>query len=124
LSPNYWGNQPDSLEFSIKLDVSYLITVAQKDVVKLPKWYQSASYARYISPPAMTLFRQGGADIHDYRMPEATGKHGGYSVAFQLKPKGTGAENSVYLVPAVDKAIRILALLKSEGREMTIAKIA
>lgn len=63
-------------------------------------------------------------DIGDYRMPEATGKQGGYSVASQLKPKGTGAENPVYLVPAVDKAIRILALLKSEGREMTIAEIA
>jgi IclR family KDG regulon transcriptional repressor len=31
---------------------------------------------------------------------------------------------SVYLVPAVDKALRIMALLKTEGREMTLAEIA
>lgn len=33
-------------------------------------------------------------------------------------------ENSVYLVPAVDRALSILALLRSEGRELSIAEIA
>ena len=35
---------------------------------------------------------------------------------FEVKPP-------VYLVPAVDRAFRILALLKTEGREMTLMEI-
>ena len=43
-----------------------------------------------------------------------------------LDPKDAQAAGarSVYLVPAVDKAFHILALLKSEGREMTLAEIS
>jgi DNA-binding IclR family transcriptional regulator len=40
------------------------------------------------------------------------------------KRKRTAADNRAYIVPAVDKAARILSLLKSEGREMTIAEIS
>jgi hypothetical protein len=40
------------------------------------------------------------------------------------KSKRIGDEAGAYIVPAADKAARILALLKSEAREMTIAEIA
>ena len=40
------------------------------------------------------------------------------------KRKGIGEEASAYIVPAADRAARILSLLKTEGREMTIAEIA
>ena len=38
--------------------------------------------------------------------------------------KRTAGHNQTYIVPAVDKAVRILLLLKTEGREMTIAEIS
>ncbi len=49
---------------------------------------------------------------------------GGNKVAPIWTYKGTKTDKPVYLVPAVDKALRILAMLKSEGREMTMAEIA
>ena len=36
----------------------------------------------------------------------------------------SGGFSKRYIVPAVDKAARILSLLRTEGREMTIAEIA
>ena len=46
------------------------------------------------------------------------------SLKIVLKHPSVRGEQSVYLVPAVDKAIQILELLKSERREMTISEIA
>ena len=40
------------------------------------------------------------------------------------KQERIDAEDQTYIVPAVDRAARILSLLKTEGREMTIAQIA
>jgi DNA-binding IclR family transcriptional regulator len=46
-------------------------------------------------------------------------------VALEAKKLHRGkTDNSVYLVPAVDRALSILALLRSEGRELSIAEIA
>lgn len=41
-----------------------------------------------------------------------------------LKDEQIGADKRAYIVPAVDRAARILSLLRTEGREMTIAEIA
>jgi DNA-binding IclR family transcriptional regulator len=38
--------------------------------------------------------------------------------------KSAGENKSAYIVPAVDRAVRILSLLRSERREMTIAEIS
>ena len=42
----------------------------------------------------------------------------------KAKRKRNAADNRAYIVPAVDKAARILSLLKTEGHEMTIAEIS
>jgi DNA-binding IclR family transcriptional regulator len=46
-------------------------------------------------------------------------------VAFEAKKVSREKEDqSIYLVPAVDRALSILALLRSEGRELSIAEIS
>ena len=45
-------------------------------------------------------------------------------MALELKDTAFEDDKSVYLVPAVNKALHILELLKTEEREMTIAEIA
>jgi IclR family KDG regulon transcriptional repressor len=50
---------------------------------------------------------------------------GGAGVAAKSKSSRTKkTRKSVYLVPAVDKALEILALLRKEGREMNLAEIS
>ena len=45
-------------------------------------------------------------------------------MALKLKTaRNSAAAKSIYLVPAVDKALGILALLRTEGREMSLAEI-
>ncbi len=41
-----------------------------------------------------------------------------------LKAEPIKTTKGAYIVPAVDRAVRILSLIKTEGREMTIAEIA
>ena len=49
----------------------------------------------------------------------------GAGVAVQLKnARKKKAGKSIYLVPAVDKALDILALLRTDGREMNLAEIS
>jgi IclR family KDG regulon transcriptional repressor len=49
----------------------------------------------------------------------------GAGVAVQLKKaRKKKAGKSIYLVPAVDKALGILALLRTDGREMNLAEIS
>ena len=42
----------------------------------------------------------------------------------EIENKSSASDRKIYLVPAVDRAFRILKLLKSEGREMTLMEIA
>lgn len=44
--------------------------------------------------------------------------------AAEVAETGSGTAKPAYLVPAVDRAFRILDLLKTEGREMTLMEIA
>lgn len=44
--------------------------------------------------------------------------------ATAAKRKRSAGDRRFYIVPAVDKAVRILSLLKTEGREVTIAEIS
>jgi DNA-binding IclR family transcriptional regulator len=46
------------------------------------------------------------------------------SIKTSLKTEPIETTKGAYIVPAVDRAVRILSLLKTEGREMTIAEIA
>jgi DNA-binding IclR family transcriptional regulator len=46
------------------------------------------------------------------------------NVTIDIKDGSSEAYNPHYIVPAVDRAARILSLLRTEGREMTIAEIA
>lgn len=48
----------------------------------------------------------------------------GNNVNTNIKDGRNGANERVYIVPAVDRAARILSLLRTEGREMTMAEIA
>jgi IclR family KDG regulon transcriptional repressor len=48
----------------------------------------------------------------------------GTKVDKKPRTESNGTFNRAYIVPALDRAIRILSLLRAEGREMTIAEIS